>query len=154
VTRAVVVSGSRHTAQRPDSDYDELFAAFLAPFVTDDGVVYVGGAVGIDSLALRWLARQTRIGLQVVVPGTVGGQPDAAQAAIAEARSLRPDLTVTELPHPEHPSAAAYHARNRWMVDRAQLLVAFPYGDNPASGTQYTITYAASRRLPRMVVPI
>jgi len=61
---------------------------------------------------------------------------------------------VVELRHPEFPSAAAYHNRNRWMVDRAGLLVAFPQGNNPSSGTIYTVNYAAERDLPRVIVPI
>jgi predicted Rossmann fold nucleotide-binding protein DprA/Smf involved in DNA uptake len=154
MTRAVVVSGSRRTAHREVAEYDALFAEFLAPFVSDDAVIYVGGAKGIDSLALTWLVRNTDARLVVAAPDTVSSQPEEAQAAIAAAleRSIR--VEVVELRHPEFPSAAAYHSRNRWMVDRAGLLVAFPNGNNPSSGTIYTITYAAARNLPRLIVPI
>ena len=154
MTLAVVVSGSRRTEHRPASDYDGLFGVYLAPFVAVGGSVFVGGAVGVDTLASRWLVRHTAARLKVVVPGTVGDQPGEAREVIAAARA-RPSLfELTELRHPSFPSAAAYHARNRWMVDRAGLLVAFPCGDDPKSGTAYTINYAAERGLPRLIVPI
>jgi len=154
MTRAVVISGSRTTEHRPAQDYDGLFAQFLAPFVADDPVVYVGGAKGIDSLALTWLVAHTRAWVVVAAPGTVSGQPEEAQAAIAAARTHDSRIEVVELGHPEFPSAVAYHSRNRWMVDRAGLLVAFPRGNNPASGTWYTASYASDRGLPRVIVPI
>jgi predicted Rossmann fold nucleotide-binding protein DprA/Smf involved in DNA uptake len=154
MTGAVVVSGSRQVAHRPLTDYDGLFAAYLAPFVSSDSVVFVGGAVGIDSLALVWLVRHTTARLQVVVPATVADQPAEAQEAVAQARAEWSEVVLTELRLPEFPGRAAYHARNRWMVDRAALVVAFPLGNDLASGTNHTIDYAASRGLARMVVPI
>ena len=154
MTRAVVVSGSRRTEHRPTAEYEALFAEFLAPFVSDDAVVYVGGAEGIDSLALTWLMANTTTRVVVAAPGTVSGQPAEARAAIAAAVERSARIEVVELRHPEFPSASAYHSRNRWMVDRAGLLVAFPHGDNPSSGTIYTANYAAERGLPRVIVPI
>jgi predicted Rossmann fold nucleotide-binding protein DprA/Smf involved in DNA uptake len=154
MTRPVVISGSRDTGHRPQDEYDELFAEFVRPFVPEGTVVYVGGAKGIDSLALVWLIADTEAQIVVAVPGSVSDQPDEAQEAIATAARRGPRVQVIELRHPEFPSAAAYHSRNRWMVDRAGLLVAFPRGDDPASGTWYTANYAAERGLPRVVVPI
>lgn len=154
MTRPVVVSGSRCTEHRPQQEYDGLFAEFLAPFVSDDAVVYVGGAKGIDSLALTWLVANTAARAVVTTPGTVSGQPEEAQEAIAAALAHESRVEVVELRHPDFPSAAAYHSRNRWMVDRAGLLVAFPRGDNPSSGTWYTAGYAADHGLPRVIVPI
>lgn len=152
MTAAVVISGSRQTEHRIPQDYDRLFAEFVAPFVQEETSVLVGGAKGVDSLALIWLATHTRARLVVVAPGVVAGQPEEAQAAIAAARESG-RTEVVELHHPEFPSAAAYHARNRWMVDRAGLLIAFPVGQGPGSGTWYTIDYAAERGLPRLIVP-
>jgi predicted Rossmann fold nucleotide-binding protein DprA/Smf involved in DNA uptake len=155
MTRAVVISGSRATDHRPAEEYHALFTEFLAPFVAVDTVVYVGGAKGIDSLALTWLVTNTGARVVIAVPGTVDGQPEEAQARIAAAqRQGDARVEVVELGHAEFPSAPAYHSRNRWMVDRAGLLVAFPYGDNPTSGTWYTANYAAERGLPRVIVPI
>src|SRR5438045_376148 len=149
MTRAVVISGSRSTEHRPPAEYDALFAEFLAPFVTEGTTVYVGGAKGIDSLVLTWLAAHTGAHVVVAAPGMVSGQPEEAQAAIAAALERSRRVVVVELRHPEFPSEAAYHSRNRWMVDRAELLVAFPRGNNPSSGSLYTAHYAAERGLPR-----
>jgi predicted Rossmann fold nucleotide-binding protein DprA/Smf involved in DNA uptake len=154
MTRPVVISGSRDTEHRPAADYEALFSEFLAPFVEDGTTVYVGGAKGIDSLALTWLTANTGARAVVAAPGTVSGQPAEAQAAIAAALQRSPRVEVVELRHPEFPSAAAYHSRNRWMVDRARLLVAFPRVNNPSSGTVYTINYAVGQGLPYVVVPI
>ncbi len=149
-----MISGSRQTGHRGQEEYDQLFAEFLAPFAdTDQARVFVGGAKGIDSLALTWLVKSTPANIVVAAPGTVERQPDDARAAITEALGSG-RVEVAELAHPGFPGTAAYHARNRWMVDRAQLLVAFPYGNDPNSGTWYTIRYAADQAKPRLIVPI
>src|SRR5439155_20830367 len=104
--------------------------------------------------ALIWLVANTTARVVVAAPGTVRGQPEEAQAAIVAAVERSSQVEVVELCHPEFPSAAAYHSRNRWMVDRAGLLVAFPCGNNPSSGTIYAANYAPERGLPRVIVPI
>ncbi|WP_284748261.1 DUF4118 domain-containing protein [Amycolatopsis sp. RTGN1] len=38
-----------------------------------------------------------------------------------------------------HLGSPAYHARNRWMVDRSELVIGFPRGTNQAQGTWYTL---------------
>src|SRR5262249_55363182 len=125
MTRAVVISGSRDTEDRPPAEYDVLFDEFLAPFVAVGTTVHVGGAKGIDSLALTWLVANSEAHVVVAAPGTVSGQPEEARVAITTALERSTRVEVVELCHPEFPSAAAYHSRNRWMVDRAGLLVAF-----------------------------
>jgi len=153
VTSTIAISGSRKTGHRRQEEYDRLFEEFLGPFATDQAQVYIGGAIGIDSLALTWLVDRTAANIVVAAPGTVEQQPDEAKATITQAlRSQR--VKVVELAHPDFPSATAYHARNRWMVDRAQLLIAFPHGDDPSSGTWYTIRYATDQTKPRLIVPI
>jgi predicted Rossmann fold nucleotide-binding protein DprA/Smf involved in DNA uptake len=149
----VVISGSRSTQHRPQHDYDNLFAEYLAPFLGQEVLVILGGATGIDTLALDWVLAQTNARILVAVPGTVDDQPEEARESIAAARRNQ-RVEVVELRHPDFPSTAAYHSRNRWMVDRAGLVVAFPRGDNPTSGTWYTIGYAADHGLPRLIVPI
>ncbi|MDQ7904686.1 DNA-processing protein DprA [Phytohabitans sp. ZYX-F-186] len=150
----VVISGSRRTGNRDQDEFDQIFDYFLSPFTDDEeACVFVGGAVGIDSLSLTWLVSHTPARLVIAAPGKVSRQPREAQAAIALAeRSGR--AQIVELDHPRFPSTEAYHARNRWMVDRAQLLIAFPLGDDPKSGTWFTIRYAAEQRKPRLIVPI
>lgn len=154
MTPPIVISGSRRTGHRSQHEYHRLFAELLAPFTdTEEARVYVGGATGVDSLALTWLVNKTPARMVVAAPGTVAQQPNEAQTAITNALPSG-RIEVVELRHPKFPSAEAYHARNRWMVDRAKLLVAFPYGNDPNSGTWYTIRYAAGQEMPRLIVPI
>ena len=154
MTRAVAISGSRRAEHRPADEFNSLFDTYLAPFVASGTLVFVGGAKGIDTQSLIWLtSHRMAARLCVVVPGTVEDQPTEAREAIAAAQ-VAVSVEVVQLRHPAFPSAAAYHYRNRWMVDRADLMVAFPRGDDPNSGTIYTIDYATGRGLPRIIVPI
>ncbi|ANY08698.1 DNA-processing protein DprA [Pseudonocardia sp. HH130630-07] len=153
MTGALTVTGTRAVGSEPDEWIATSFERFLAPFAGPGTTVYVGGAAGIDSSALAWLARHSVAALVVVVPGTVADQPDVAASAIrlreAEGRIAR----VVEL-GARRVGTAAYHARNRWMVDRSDVVIGFPRGNDRASGTWYTLDYAAGLGLPRMVVPV
>jgi predicted Rossmann fold nucleotide-binding protein DprA/Smf involved in DNA uptake len=154
MTRAVAISGTRRTKHLSAAEVEALFDRFLTPFIDTGTLVFVGGAKGIDTLALIWLVEQTVGRLCVVVPGTVEGQPEESQAAIEAAQAVA-TVDVVQLRHSEFPSTASYHHRNRWMVDRADLLTAFPRRNvESTSGTNYTIDYAAERGLPRIIVPI
>jgi hypothetical protein len=152
--KAITVSGARVTNRRFAASNDELFAQYLAPFAAEDTQFYVGGAVGIDSSALRWLAEKSRAVITVVVPATVADQPDDAQGEILAASRLGRLSDIIELRHPRFPEAEAYHARNRWMVDHSAFLIAFPHGTNSESGTWQTIHYAAASAKPRLIVPL
>jgi hypothetical protein len=152
--KAITVSGSRVTNQRFAAAKDELFVQYLAPFATEDTQFFLGGAVGVDSLALRWLAEKSRAAITVAVPATVADQPDDARSEILAASRLGRLSKVVELRHPRFPKAEAYHARNRWMVDHSDFLIAFPHGTNGESGTWQTIEYAATSAKPRLIVPL
>ncbi|TDN76200.1 hypothetical protein C8E95_5393 [Pseudonocardia autotrophica] len=52
------------------------------------------------------------------------------------------------------PGTDAFHARNRWMVDRSDFVIGFPRGDDPQSGTRYTLGHAARLGLPHLVLPV
>lgn len=153
---AITISGTRSTEHRADTDYFRVFADLVAPYTQPGTAVrfYLGGAPGIDTLGLRWLAEQTRATLTVVVPATVAAQPEPAREAIrAAGLAGRIDLVV-ELAQQDFPSTAAYHARNRYMVDNSELLIAFPLATGAEGGTLSTMEYAAERGLPRLIVPI
>ena len=47
----------------------------------------------------------------------------------------------------------AYHLRNRWLVDRASLLLAF-WDGQPRSGTGATVAYARRRGVAVQVVEV
>jgi len=134
-------------------EYRELFEQYVRPFAAPATRFYLGGATGIDSLALFWLSGETQVALTVAVPAKVVDQPADARHAIATAREVgRLDELVGlggELRTP------GYHSRNRWMVDRSDFVIGFPRADNSTgSGTIYTLDYAASQAKPRLIVPV
>ena len=142
---------------RPLSDYIELFDEYLAPFLGDATLIYMGGAIGIDSLALAWLAdNHFESEVVVVVPHALRDQPADAQLAIQNARSKGLDVTIVELkyPRPSHPHREVFRKREMWMVERSDFVVAFPHGEDPLSGTRYTVSIADRLGKPFLMVPI
>lgn len=114
---------------------------------------YLGGAAGIDTEALNWLAVHSRADLSVVVPCTVAAQPSRAAEAITRWDQRGRLASIVELGAPEL-GTPSYHARNRWMVDRSGFVIGFLRGKEPTSGTWYTLNYAAEQGKPRLVVPL
>ena len=150
--QAVTITGTRATSDVA-VDVEKAFGEYVLPFA-DVGVhFYLGGAAGLDTLALRWLAEHTSSGLTVVVPGGVADQPASATDIVAECHRRDRLHEVVELSAAEL-DASAYHARNRWMVDRSEFVIGFPFGSDPNSGTWYTLNYAAEHGKPRLVVPL
>lgn len=148
--RTVAITGTRHTEHRSLDEYTRFFSDYLGPFA-DGAHFYIGGAKGIDSLSLLWLAGNTAADLTIVVPATVDQQPAEAREAIGRTRSrIRKlvELRAQKLTTP------AYHARNRWMVDRADLTIGFPHSDETSSGTWQTLDYTADQGKPRLIVPV
>jgi hypothetical protein len=148
--QGVTITGTRATGHRPLSDYRELFEKFIRPFATATTRFYLGGATGIDSLALLWLAGETEAGLVVAVPAKLVDQPADARHAIATVREAGRLEEVVELGGVTRTSG--YHARNRWMVERSGFVIGFPHGES--GGTVYTLDYAAGLGKPRLVVPV
>ncbi|MFJ8847970.1 hypothetical protein ACIRFF_34295 [Streptomyces cyaneofuscatus] len=148
--RAVAITGTRETGHKPFTEYVNLFEQYLGPFA-QAAHFYIGGAVGIDSLALLWLAGQTSASITIVAPGTMSQQPVEAREAVARTRGRITEiveLAAAELRSP------AYHARNRWMVDRASMTIGFPHATEPSTGTWQTINYTAEQGKPRLIVPV
>lgn len=150
LTRTVTITGTRDTRHRRLTEYAGLFGEYVAPFASD-AHFYVGGAKGIDSLMLIWLAGNSDAALTVVVPGTVDQQPAEARQAIARVRDRISE--VVELKAPEL-NSAAYHARNRWMVDRTGMTIGFPRAGQLQSGTWQTLNYTRDQGKPHLVVPV
>ncbi|MFH9420420.1 hypothetical protein [Streptomyces sp. NPDC017529] len=152
--KVITITGTRSTTHHPAQWYEAAFAAYLAPFATPTAHFFTGGAKGIDSLALRWLATHTCSELSVVVPGTVAQQPEEARLAVEHCRNRITEIVELQAPELE---ASAYHARNRWMVDRSEMTIGFPL-ETPAAapshtGTWQTLDYTASLSKPRLIVP-
>ncbi len=149
---AITISGTRTITDIAPTRIERLFDDLLAPFATPAAHFLIGGAVGIDTVALRWIAERTGSALSVVVPCTVADQPRPAADEIERWR--QEDRTrVIEL-GASRIGSAAYHARNRWMVDRSRLVLAFPLDPEPKGGTWYTADYARSRGTPFLVAPL
>lgn len=150
----ITITGSRATLHRDSAEYHEMFAEYLAPFAREGTLFYIGGAIGIDTETLLWLADTAPSSIIVVVPDTAENQPAAARRAIASTR-LRGRLTeLIELHDDRHPSIASYRFRNRWMVDHSEFVIAFPRGQDLTRGPWYTTNYAAEQGKPRLIVPI
>lgn len=149
---AVTITGSRRTRHRHTDEYDRLFSSYLQPFAGLDSHVYVGGALGIDTLALSWLMERSPAALTVVVPCTLSDQPDEARQLVDTAHKAH-RVSLVELDAPQL-DEDAYNARNRWMVDRSDFVIGFPHGDDPRSGTWYTIRHGAEQAKARLIVPI
>jgi predicted Rossmann fold nucleotide-binding protein DprA/Smf involved in DNA uptake len=149
---AAAITGTRRTGHRELSWFGGLFGTYLAPWATDDAHFYIGGAIGIDSLSLLWLAGHSKSRITIVAPGTVAQQPAEARQAIERCRDRITEITELGTDELRTP---AYHARNRYMVDRAQMVIGFPVeGSEGTSGTWQTINYAASQGKPRLIVPV
>ncbi|MEV0617540.1 hypothetical protein AB0I81_29760 [Nonomuraea sp. NPDC050404] len=145
------ITGTRSTGHRELIWYADMFSTFLAPFATKDAHFYIGGARGIDSLTLLWLAGSTEARITVVVPRFVQDQPAEARHAIAECRNRIAEIVELRAADLATP---AYHARNRWMVDRGHLVIGFPREGCETSGTWQTLNYGASQGKPRLIVPV
>jgi hypothetical protein len=151
--RAVTITGTRSTSHRSLDEYRALFEEYVRPFTRPGVRFYLGGAKGIDSLGLLWLAGETEVDVTVAVPAKVADQPADARYAIATAREAERLDELVELGAELH--TPGYHARNRWMVDRSDFVIGFPRtGNSAGSGTVYTLDYAAEQGKPRLVVPV
>ena len=151
IMRSVAITGTRDTGHRSPAEYARIFADYIGPFVAASSHFLIGGAKGIDSLSLLWLAGNTTAQITVVVPGTVDQQPGEARQAIVRARgriSEVVELAAAELRTP------AYFARNRWMVDHSDMTIGFPREGAPPTGTWQTLNYAADQGKPRLIVPV
>jgi hypothetical protein len=153
VARHVTITGTRSVPAESEAQLCVLFDDYLQPFVGPDAHFYLGGAAGIDTAALDWLAERTQASLTVVVPCTVTDQPAAAVASIHRWQDSGRLAEVVEL-GADRLGTAAYHARNRWMVDRSGFVIGFPRDTEQTSGTWYTVNYAAEQSKPRLVIPV
>lgn len=152
--RSVAITGTRSISDAPACELAELFLAYLRPFADSTAHFYVGGASGVDTAALQWLAQNSEAALTVVVPCRVVDQPVGSAEVIDSLRGEDRLADVVEM-GATLLGKAAYHARNRWMVDQSGLVIGFPRGDESAGGgTWYTLNYAAEQGRARLVVPL
>lgn len=151
--RSVAITGTRSISDAPGGELAELFQAYLRPFSESAARFYVGGASGVDTAALQWLAENSEASLTVVVPCRVVDQP-AGSAEVIDRLRGEDRVDVVEM-GATLLGKAAYHERNRWMVDHSGLVIGFPRGDESVGGgTWYTLNYAAEQGKARLVVPL
>lgn len=152
--RNVAITGTRSVGDGPVETLAVAFEAYLRPFSDAAARFFVGGASGVDTAALLWLAKNSGVALTVVVPCRIVDQPGVAAEVIEKLRGEERLAEVVEL-GATLLDKAAYHARNRWMVDRAGLVIGFPRGaESAGGGTWYTLGYAAAQGKARLVVPL
>jgi hypothetical protein len=152
----IAVTGTRAVPEPAPDAVRLTMAGHLAPFCASDTTWLLGGAAGIDTLALSWLAeRPDRGRIVVAVPVTVDAQPAVAGNAIRAAMRAHRLAELVELNHPDGLGTAAYTARNRWLVDRADLVLGFPLAPtDDGSGTWETMRYARAGGRPVVVVAL
>jgi hypothetical protein len=153
VVRSATITGARSIDRVAATDLADLFADYLGPFADRGMHFYLGGAVGVDTLALDWLASHSGATMTVAVPCRVADQPSSAREVIVKWQRRGRVTRVVELGALSL-GTVAYHIRNRWMVDRSDFTLGFPQGNDPSSGTWYTLDYTAALGKPRLVVPI
>lgn len=153
MTRTVTITGTRLTEGLRVADLVDVFDAYLRPFADPSAHFFLGGAAGIDTSALEWLAEHTSAALTVVLPCTIADQATSARAVAAQWKQRGRLAGIVELGAPKL-GTSSYHARNRWMVDRSGFVIGFPRGTDSTSGTWYTLNYAAEQGKPRLVVPV
>jgi hypothetical protein len=79
-----------------------------------------------------------------VVPYTLADQPEQARQTVLRATRHAQRVALVEL-YASQLGIEEYHARNRWMVNRGDLVIGFSHGDDPRSGTWYTIHYGTNQ---------
>lgn len=141
----VSITGSREFDIRESRLIHAAIAEIVSnPFVRE---IRFGGALGVDTLALREAIRYTRRPrLVVVVPGMIWQQPGYA-AGMARAAD---EIVELGLPYSD---SNRYRKHNQHLVDAADMLWVFWNGDE-CSGPAMTMRMAKKKGIPVNVVRI
>jgi predicted Rossmann fold nucleotide-binding protein DprA/Smf involved in DNA uptake len=127
LSNAITISGSRNIDQETGTIYLDRY---LSSLVNQNRIWLIGGARGMDQWATEWLLDHKET-CWIVVPFTTIDQPNSTQSLFRKVEK------VIELKLPK--SKSAYIARNKYMVDRSELVFGFWTGKG---GTLSTIRYA------------
>lgn len=135
----VAITANRKLAPQ---DYDDIFEE-MSFLITSPNIeaIYFGGAVGGDTVALKScldIVCLTRPRLIVVVPNRLQDQPRETHAVSRRAD----EIIELGMPITSADGWRAYKARNEYMVDHADHLVAFWNKSTKPSGTGSCISYA------------
>ena len=140
---AVTITGSRDTEHRDPAEYGLLFDAYLSPFAGEGAHIYVGGALGIDTLALDWLAEHTAAALTVVVPCTLADQPEQARQSVLRNIRRAQRVALVELGAPRLGAEAYQPATAGWWTAAIS-----------SSGSHTVTTRGAGPGTPSIMEPI
>jgi predicted Rossmann fold nucleotide-binding protein DprA/Smf involved in DNA uptake len=140
VSDALTITGSRDIS---DFDPEPLFRTALGSFMGQQRIWLLGGALGIDHMAIKWLlANQEQV--VAIVPFTIREQPVAVHETLGKVHRC------IELRYGK--TKKAYLDRNTYMVDRSIAVIAFWNGEK--GGTWATVQYAMKARKQVHVYPI
>jgi len=118
-------------------DYPDRAALYRGLDNLSANQYYFGGAQGVDSDALEYIAKTQPESIRtVVVPNRVIDQPYPARAAI---RNYATNVIELNNSGPDR-----YFIRNRYMVDHSQKTVSF-YDFRGKGGTLNTMNYAQNK---------
>lgn len=150
----VTISGTRSTHDRHEVSYYDAFRVSLLPLAMGDAKFLVGGAIGMDYRALGYLLELGKAhNVTIVVPATLERQPEQVKGRLYDAISQ--GARIVELHAPDFPSGRAYHARNRWMLNRSAFGLFYPQLDQPhKGGTWELMEVAIEKDMPRTVIPV
>jgi uncharacterized phage-like protein YoqJ len=115
-------------------------------------IVVTGGALGVDTDAAR---EAYKLGLKFIVarPCSDHGENFKADAKVAYQKMLKiahKVVLVNEQPYDLAGKADCLHARNRWMVDNCDAVVAI--WDGSPSGTSNCVAYAKKANRPMIII--
>lgn len=134
---AIAVTGNRDLPLERVPDVLRAIRQYVLP----EDIVYVGGAIGADALATisTCVLRETNTPRIIsVLPCTIKEVPISVRETI---KMCSDEIVELGIPITSKDGYAAYHVRNRYMVDRASTVLAIHDG-REHGGTWSTMHYA------------
>jgi hypothetical protein len=154
VTRPFTIAVTGHRLGRLSPGAPAVIRAAVRELVgRHPGAVWVaGGAIGVDQIVAGELLR-LRERVQLVLPfspavQSVRWSPAQRQTLLSQVANAM----AVEVLYQAY-DLAAYHERNKRLVELADLVVAF-FDGRPTGGTAATIAEARRRAVPVEVVPV
>jgi predicted Rossmann fold nucleotide-binding protein DprA/Smf involved in DNA uptake len=138
-----VIAGTGHRPDRLGIDYSEASNRLLRDFARDELAKLEGITGVISGMATGW--DQALAEAAVPVLGMESRWPPDGRARFHEI--LTRAARIEYVPGGE-PANWKFLARDRWMVDNADGLLALYDGGDAKSGTGYTVTYAEGQGKP------
>lgn len=158
MTTTITVTGSAVLNETQVLESLQLLRAHVAPLLTRDTRVLLGGQPGIESLALHWLCRETTAIAMIVTVGKLADQSarirEQLETFLAQANSGA-SVEVIELEGDPHNEAALLR-QHEWMVNNSDMYVAILAGktSDAPSIAMHTARYAALVRVDGLILHV